>query len=200
MRPRARFSLPAGWLDQNGAREHGVELRALCGADEEWIHSLPGETRQVSVAAALLTRCLRRIGARRASPAMIRELTVGDTDFLLLRLWELTFGHRVELVLHCPRGACGAKMDVDFTLRALPIEPCRGRSDSITCGCCWSRSIARLGCRRRPSPSRRPGRHERPARTSRRPGRPFSGGGARTAARASGRRADGGGRTPRRRA
>jgi hypothetical protein len=124
MHPRARFSLPAGWLDQNGAREHGVELRALCGADEEWIHSLPGETRQVSVAAALLTRCLRRIGARRASPAMIRELTVGDTDFLLLRLWELTFGHRVELVLQCPRGACGAKMDVDFTLRAVPIEPC----------------------------------------------------------------------------
>jgi hypothetical protein len=120
----ARLSLPAGWLDQNGAREHAVELRALCGADEEWIHSLPGETRQVRIAAALLTRCLQRIGARGASPEMIRKLTVGDADFLLLRLWELTFGDRVELVLYCPRGACGAKLDVDFTLRAVPIEPC----------------------------------------------------------------------------
>jgi hypothetical protein len=120
----ARLSLPAGWLDENGAREHAVELRALCGTDEEWIHSLPGETPQVRIAAALLARCVRRIGARRAAPAMIRELSVGDVDFLLLRLWELTFGDRVELVLQCPRGACGAKMDIDFTLQAVPVEPC----------------------------------------------------------------------------
>lgn len=120
----ARFSLPAGWLDQNGAREHAVELRALCGADEEWIHALPGETTQVRIAAALLARCVRRIGARPVAPAMIRELTVSDADFLLLRLWELTFGDRVELVLRCPRTACGAKMDVDFTLQAVPVEPC----------------------------------------------------------------------------
>jgi hypothetical protein len=121
---RARFSLPAGWFDENGAREHAVEVRALCGTDEEWIHSLPGETSQVRIAAALLARCVRRIGARRASPAMIRELTIGDTDFLLLRLWELTFGDRVEVVLRCPRHACGAKMHVDFTLQAVPVEPC----------------------------------------------------------------------------
>jgi hypothetical protein len=55
---------------------------------------------------------------------MIRELTLGDTDFLLLRLWELTFGDRVELVLRCPRDHCGAKMHVDFTLEAVPLEPC----------------------------------------------------------------------------
>lgn len=124
MRSCARFSLPAGWLDENGAREHAVEVRALCGTDEEWIHSLPGETPQVRIAAALLARCVRRIGARRAAPAMIRELTLGDTDFLLLRLWELTFGGRVELVLRCPRDACGAKMHVDFSLQAVPVEPC----------------------------------------------------------------------------
>ena len=124
MHPCARFSLPAGWLDENGAREHAVELRALCGADEEWIHSLPGETPQVEIVSALLARCVRRIGVRRASPAIIRELTLGDTDFLLLRLGELSFGDRVELVLRCPRGACGAKMDVEFTLQAVPIEPC----------------------------------------------------------------------------
>jgi hypothetical protein len=120
----ARFSLPAGWLDENGAREHGVEVRGLCGTDEEWIHCLPGETPQVRTAAALLARCVRRIGARRATPAMIRELTLGDTDFLLLRLWQLTFGDRVELVFRCPRGTCGAKMDVDFTLHAVPVEAC----------------------------------------------------------------------------
>jgi hypothetical protein len=120
----ARFSLPAGWLDQNGTREHAVELRALCGTDEEWIHSLPGETTQVRIATALLARCVRRIGSRRVSPAMIRELTVSDTDFLLLRLWGLTFGDRVELVLRCPRTACGARMDVDFMLQAVPVEPC----------------------------------------------------------------------------
>ena len=50
----ARFSLPAGWLDQNGAREHAVEVRALCGADEEWLHALPDETPQVAIAVALL--------------------------------------------------------------------------------------------------------------------------------------------------
>jgi hypothetical protein len=68
----ARFSLPAGWLDQNGAREHAVEVRALCGADEEWIHSLPDETPQVGIAVALLARCVRSIGGRRPSAAMIR--------------------------------------------------------------------------------------------------------------------------------
>jgi hypothetical protein len=119
--------LPAGWLDQNGAREHAVEVRALCGADEEWIHSLPDETPQVGIVVALLARCVRSIGGRRPSAAMIRELTLGDTDFLLLRLWELTFGDRVELMLRCPSAACGAKMHVDFGLREVPVEPCPQR-------------------------------------------------------------------------
>jgi hypothetical protein len=127
----ARFSLPAGWLDQNGAREHAVEVRALCGSDEEWLHSLPDETPQVAIAVALLARCVRSIGPRRATPAMIRELTPGDTDFLLLRLWELTFGDRVELVLRCPSDACGAKMHVDFRLEEVPVEPCPQRPSYI---------------------------------------------------------------------
>ena len=84
----------------------------------------PGETPQVRTAAALLARCVRRIGARRATPAMIRELTSAIPTSLLLRLWQLTFGDRVELVLRCPRGTCGAKMDVDFTLHAVPVEAC----------------------------------------------------------------------------
>ncbi len=70
----------------------------------------------------LLARCVKDIGSKRADRETIRHLLVADREFLLLKLHALSFGARVELVRHCSQASCGAKMDLDFDLTAVPIE------------------------------------------------------------------------------
>ena len=118
----ALCTLPGGWLDRSGTRQHEVVLRPLRGGDEEWLYTLPPDATQASVMTALLARCVKRIGPHRASRARVRALLAGDCDYLALRLHRLTFGDKVELVLVCPNPACGAKMDLDFDASLLPVE------------------------------------------------------------------------------
>lgn len=117
-----RCTLPGGWLDASGARQHDVVLRPLRGGDEEWLYTLPPDATQASVMAALLSRCVKRIGPHRATRARLRALLAGDCDYLALRLHRLTFGDKVEMVLVCPNPTCGKKMDLDFDSSALPVE------------------------------------------------------------------------------
>jgi len=118
----ALCTLPGGWLDPSGARQREVVLRPLRGGDEEWLYTLPPHATQAGVMAALLARCVKRIGPHRANRAMLRTLLAGDCDYLALRLHRLTFGDKVEMVLVCPNPACGKKMDLDFDSSALPVE------------------------------------------------------------------------------
>jgi hypothetical protein len=114
--------LPAGWLDGTGVLRREAVIRPLRGVDEEWLYAVPLATPEPVVVTELLTRCVERIGLSAPGHDTIRDLPAGDREWLVLRLWRLTFGDRVDLTLHCPRTACGARLDVDFAISALPVD------------------------------------------------------------------------------
>ena len=72
----------------------------------------------------LLARCLERLGpCRPVTPQLVRELTVGDREALLLHLRRATVGERIACVLRCPRPDCGEPMDLDLAVGDLLLPP-----------------------------------------------------------------------------
>jgi hypothetical protein len=118
----ATVQLPGGWLDDAGACHREAVVRPLRGRDEEWLYGLSPGTPLARVVTGLLVRCVVRLGPARPSVEAIRQLPVGDRDYLVLRLRQLSFGNRVEMTLACSGPDCGARMDVDFPLDAVPVH------------------------------------------------------------------------------
>src|SRR5262245_37289122 len=106
MATRAAFTLPGGLLDDDGTRHRRGWLRAIAGADEEWVHGLPASTARAVLVTGLLARCVGKIGGRRLGPRsarrVARALAPGDRDFLMLALFRETFGDQLVLVISCP--------------------------------------------------------------------------------------------------
>jgi hypothetical protein len=107
------------------ARQGTVELRAgpavvraLRGSDEEWLRALDRDTPVPRATTALLSRCVPRLGGAAATPEAIRALGLFDRDRLILAVWRLSLGPRMELVLRCP--ACDAPMDADVEVDDSP--------------------------------------------------------------------------------
>lgn len=119
---QSAFTLPGGLLGSSGTRIRRGWLRPLNGADEEWIHGLPSDISQAAVVTGMLARCVRRIGQHRVTAGMARRLAVGDRDFLMLKLYQATFGDVLSLLPICPDRGCRAKMDLDLAVADIPIE------------------------------------------------------------------------------
>ena len=120
---RALFTLPGGYLDAHGTCHRHVSLRALSGREEEVVRQAAArQWSQAVLVTALLSRCVERVGPCRSSRQLVRELTVGDRDYLMVQLRRMTVGDRVHAVLRCPQRQCGKRMDVDFALDDLPVE------------------------------------------------------------------------------
>jgi hypothetical protein len=115
------FNLPGGYLDGNGCHREAV-LRPLRGSDEDWILSLPHTVPEPVAVTELLSRCVKRIGSLRATRDLLRRLSIGDRDFLMLQLRRMTFGAKAEVVLTCPNPGCNEKMDAAFTLDEIPVQ------------------------------------------------------------------------------
>jgi len=122
MPPESSVTLLGGLVDAGGALAHDVVLRGLVGRDQEWLFALPPSTTRACATSGLLSRSVKRVGGRRATRESTATLTLGERDFLLLKLYELSFGSRLALVASCPAAACGAKLDVDVSLEALALE------------------------------------------------------------------------------
>jgi hypothetical protein len=72
------------------------------------------------VVTALLSKCLKRVGRFQPAPvSLVRELVVGDREFLMMRLRELTLGNRINAVLRCGNPDCGQEMDIALNLDEL---------------------------------------------------------------------------------
>lgn len=121
MNETAVVTLPGGyWLD--GICHRQAEVRSLTGDDEAFLFENGESLLPAERATALLTRCLSRLGTQ-TNPAadVVRSLTVGDREALLLHVRRLTLGERLHCVIICAQ--CGEKMDLEMKVGDLLAPP-----------------------------------------------------------------------------
>jgi hypothetical protein len=114
--------LPGGYIDKNSVFHQEVELVPLSGREEELLAdmAIPGSA---SLVTTVLSRCIRRIGTiSPVSPEVARNLLVADRQYLLLKLREMTFGDQVLATIFCPWPDCGKRVDIDFSLKNIPVR------------------------------------------------------------------------------
>jgi hypothetical protein len=118
-----RHLLPCGYVADDGSVHRDVELSALTGAEEELLGSLPPITSSAGVITMLLARKLKRIGSiEPVTERLVRDLLVGDREYLVARLRELTLGPKVGVVCICANHDCARPMDICFYLPDLMPE------------------------------------------------------------------------------
>jgi len=111
--------LPGGLALGEGWCLRQAELRALSGREEEWLASHPTAPSTLAVTETL-RGCLLRLGGAGTDRDTVRQLPVGDRDFLMLRLRALTLGEMFRAVVVCP--TCRERMDVSFHATDVPVE------------------------------------------------------------------------------
>lgn len=124
--------LPGGYWDEHGRLHRSFELSALTGREEELLTT--GGTRETaSLVTEVLCRCLVRLGDfAPVPPEVVRGLLVGDRQYLLLRLRQLTFGDVVRANLFCPWAECGARVSVSFSVADVPVVAPEERAPEFT--------------------------------------------------------------------
>jgi hypothetical protein len=115
------FLLPGGLVLEEGRCLRTAVLRPLTGHEEEWFAGHPRIPAAVA-ATHILSACLVSLDDVTVTKNLVRQLLIGDRDYLVLQLRRLTLGDDFQAVFACP--ACDAKMDVSFKASEIPIE-CR---------------------------------------------------------------------------
>ena len=114
-------NLPGG-MPMDGQWCRSAWLLPVTGREEEFLLT---EGKQLTAAARvtqLIASCLHRFGpVAPVGAELVRQLSVGDREALLLHLRRLTLGERVSCLLLCP--GCGNKMDLDLEIRELLVPP-----------------------------------------------------------------------------
>jgi hypothetical protein len=117
------FMLPGGYVDETGVLHRDVVLHPLTGGDQAYLASLPPTTPSAAVITQLLARSIRRVGTLASVDAtLVRRMLVGDREFLILKLRQITKGSRLHVALRCPLEACGKDLEISLALDAIPIE------------------------------------------------------------------------------
>jgi hypothetical protein len=120
MTNRVVTTLPGGyWAD--GAHWREAQLREVTGEDQVF---LTEECRGLPPAAWVteaLSRCVTRLGPGKPTRQVIRSLSVGDREALLLHLRRLTSGERLECLLSCP-SECREKLELELEVADLLIR------------------------------------------------------------------------------
>ena len=118
-----RLVLPGGVLDGAGTGHKQVWVRELTGRDEELLadRRYRNGARQVT---DLLSRVLLRVEGMDGTPGpdVVSGMLIGDRDYLLLRLRQMSLGDDVHQVMRCPAPGCGEKVDVEFSIGEIPVR------------------------------------------------------------------------------
>lgn len=93
------------------------------GFTEELISKLSDSENLAFIVTILLSNCIKQIGdTSDIRTEYIRKMPVGDRNFLVLKLREITFGNKIDAVIQCPDADCNKKMDISFLLSNLPVK------------------------------------------------------------------------------
>lgn len=110
-------------MDESGEVHDEVQLGPMTGRDEHLLAESGAETCAATFVTELLVRCVKRIGSlSRIDASVIRDLLVGDRDYLVIKLRQMILGSKVICVLRCPNSDCGKLMDLTFNLDELEFE------------------------------------------------------------------------------
>ena len=91
------------------------ELELALGESGDGVGSLAAQVTTV------LSLALERVGGAVPTPDAVRDLSVGDRQYLMTRLALHIDNRPVWLVAHC--GACGEPFDISFNYADLPVKP-----------------------------------------------------------------------------
>ena len=110
--------LPGGVVLEGNCNLSTATLRPLSGQEEEWLVCNRGIPSAAKVT-WLLNACTVSLDDASATSDLIRALLVGDRDYLMLQLRQLTFGDDFRAIASCMN--CGGKIDVDFKATEIPV-------------------------------------------------------------------------------
>lgn len=116
--------LPGGYVDDDGKVHREVDLAELTGLGEDILLNASPTAPASNLTTVLLADAVRRIGSiGEIGAEIVRNLTVQDREFLLVRLAESTLGRALWVRLECPNVECGEAMELSLALDQLPVEP-----------------------------------------------------------------------------
>jgi hypothetical protein len=103
------FELPHGVKDEAGNLHKEIELIEMNGVVDETIARPDIRTNIGKIVGAVIGVCLKRVGTltpqklgRTKWEKMITDMYMGDRDYIMFKLREITYGNDLELPLQCP--------------------------------------------------------------------------------------------------
>ena len=112
------FTMPGGYLDKDGNLLKDVTMVEMTGQDEENISHPIVRKNGGKVITTLLANCVKTIGQHKVTEAMIKKLLIGDRDFLMLKLRQISLGDDIEIPVQCK---CSAQFEVKLDLNDFEI-------------------------------------------------------------------------------
>lgn len=118
-------NLPGGYATFSGEVITTAEVRELTGRDEEAISKIASTDKLIQ---EVLTRGTVSIGSEKATEEILNNLLSGDRDYLLLKIFQATFGSTLEATPYCV--GCGDASPVQIDLdKDVPIRTLKSPSD-----------------------------------------------------------------------
>lgn len=112
-------NLPGGFWSE-GKRYQEVEICELSGYDQEYLKSAYKIQSQAKWTTLLLTRSIKRIGPFiTITPELVKTLTLGDREALLLYIRRMTFGDKLNCVIDCTNENCEEQIGLDLKVGDL---------------------------------------------------------------------------------
>lgn len=127
-----KFNLLAGYIDKEGNCHTTFTLREMTGRDEEAISKSDIKQNGSKVVSTLLKRCVLSIGTLTRKSVgneewdeVIKGLLVGDQDYMLIKLRELSMGGEIEVTHTCPY--CKESLNTILDVSELEVIPFKGQ-------------------------------------------------------------------------
>jgi hypothetical protein len=123
--PETKVALPNGYWEA-GACLRNAWVREIPEGDEELDDELGASALASERTSALLARCVSRLGESDCSGTdLVRSLSLGDREALLLHIRRITFGERMDCVLRCPD--CSERVECELRVADLLLPAAEHR-------------------------------------------------------------------------